>query len=284
MTGPVRLLVVLAAVAAPGIAVAEDLETRDRKDRDETTRTLERALVRQGGLVLRPGVFELEPGLVYAYREVNAVRRDALTSALTLRLGLPWGTQGDVQAPYVLLDRQAGLGTTSGLGDVDVALTKQLLVGGPARSVPDLLLTVHWKTATGASGGSLPPGTGTHSIAGFLTAVERDDPLVLLVSIYYSWNLRARDLDRGDAIGAILRMLLAATPNTSLLLGIDAASFFATTLQGQSVPGSERLIAVLDLGLATILWRDLFLNVTAGIGITPAAPDFQIAIALPFRL
>jgi hypothetical protein len=152
--------------------------------------------------------------------------------------------------------------------------TKQLLAGGPATSTPDLLVTGRWKTTTGASGGDLPAGTGTDAVQALLTAVVRDDPLVLLGSLYYVWIRRTEALVPGDSAGVVLRVFLAATPSTSLLAGVDAAHLFAARSRGHSVAGTEGLSAILELGLSTTLARDLFLNVTTGIGVTAFARTF----------
>src|SRR6266542_1740094 len=254
-------------------------------ERDETSRALEHALVRQGGLVLRPRAVELEPELDYLYRETDAVRRDTLTGTISGRIGLPLGAQADARVPYVIADRSPGVRARSGLGDLALGLTKQLLVGRPgAAPLPDVLLTARWKSTTGASDGDRAPGSGTHTIQALLTAARRDDPLVLVGTVYYLWSLRSRDVERGDAAGVILGTLLAATPDTSLLVGLDVASVSATRVRGVTVPGTDRLSGVLNVGLYTVMARDLFLNVSAGIGVTPAAPDLELTVALPFRL
>ncbi len=251
-------------------------------DDEETTRALERTLVRRGGLVLRPWSGELEPGASYRYNAPSSGRRDTFASSLTFRLGLPWAAQADVRVPFVFHDRQSGVGTRSGLGDVDVGLTKLLL--RERKSVPELLFTGRWKTTTGASGGPLSVGSGANGLQGLLTAVKRDDPLVLLGALYYVWNMRTGDVDPGDATGLVLGVILAATPETSVLLDVDLASMSATTIGGRRVAETDRLSGILEIGASTIVGRDLLLNLTVGIGITPSAPDLHLAIALPFRM
>jgi hypothetical protein len=81
----------------------------------------------------------------------------------------------------------------------------------------------------------------------------------------------------------ILTSLLAATPDVSLLLGIDVATFSATTVHGQAIPGTDRLGGIVNIGLGTVLSRSVAANVTVGIGITRAAPPFQLTVALPLR-
>lgn len=251
-------------------------------DDEQTTRALERALVRRGGLVLRPWSGELEPGASYRYNEPSSGRRDTFASSLTFRLGLPWAAQADVRVPFVFHDRQSGVGTRSGLGDVDVGLTKLLL--RERKSVPELLFTGRWKTTTGASGGPLPVGSGANGLQGLLTAVKRDDPLVLLGALYYVWNMRSGDVDLGDATGVILGVILAATPETSVLLDVELASISATSIGGRRLAGTDRLSGILEIALSRIVGRDLLLNFTIGIGITPSAPDLQLAVAFPFRM
>jgi len=121
-------------------------------------------------------------------------------------------------------------------------------------------------------------------LQGLVTAVKRDDPLVLFGSAYYVWNVRSGDVDPGDAVGGILGLLMAATPDTSVLLDVDAASFFATRVGGERLGATDRLSAVIELGASTLVSRSLLLNVTAGIGITPSAPKFQLTVTVPLRI
>jgi uncharacterized protein len=257
-------------------------ETEGALEADETTPALERALVREGAAVLPPMAVEVEPELGYVYRESGGRRRDTVTPALDLRLGLPWAAQADVRLPYVAFDRQPGARASSGLGDAVLGLTK--LLAYERRALPELLLTARWKTTTGRSGGGSPTGSGADAVQALVTALKRTPPVVLLGSVYYVVNLPSEGVDVGDAAGVVLTTLLAATPDVSLLLGIDVATFSPTTVRGRSVPGTDRLGGIVNIGLATVLSRTVGANVTAGIGITPAAPPFQLTVALPLRL
>lgn len=252
------------------------------RETDETTRALERALVRRGAIVLPPLAAELDLEVGYAYRESDGRRRDTVTPAVNLRVGLPWRTQAELRAPLVALDRQDGVGNTSGLGDLELGLTKHILHERGA--VPEVLVTARWKMATGESGGRLPRGTGDHGLQAVLTLVKRDAPVVLVGSLYYVLNLPSGGVDRGDAAGAIATALLAATPDVSVLLGLDVATFSETTVRGVSLPRSDRLSAIVNVGVARVLTRRLGANLTAGIGVTPAAPPFLLSLSLPLRL
>jgi hypothetical protein len=187
--------------------------------------------------------------------------------------------QTDLYVPYVFYDRQSKRGSSSDIGDVDLGLTKRLV--SEADRVPELLLTGRWKTRTGKSSGDLPTGTGTDALQAALTAVKREEPLVLFATPSYTANLRSGDVEYGDTVGAKLGVLLAATPDTSLLLDVDVNSSFATRVGGFEIGDSDRLSGVLELGLARVLSRSLFFNTTAGIGFTRAAPDFRLAVSLP---
>jgi hypothetical protein len=232
-------------------------------------------------VVLPPRSGEVEPEVGYVYRESGGRRRDTVTPSLNLRLGLPWGSQVDVHLPYIALDREPGAGRSSGLGDVALGLTKLLVT--ERRALPELLLTARWKTTTGRSGGRLPTGSGNDGVQALVTALKRKPPVVLMGSAYYVVNLPSGGVDRGDAAGIILTSLLAVTPDVSLLLGIDVATFSATTVRGQSVPDTDRLGGILNVGLSSVLSRSVAANVTAGIGVTRAAPPFQLTMSLPIR-
>ena len=94
--------------------------------------------------------------------------------------------------------------TNTGLGDVEIGLTKQLFEERIGR--PGLLAGLSWKTSTGdvdENGVSL--GSGGDALQGSLTAVKRLDPLVLFGSLSYTDNLDAsiagQTVEAGDLIG-----------------------------------------------------------------------------------
>jgi uncharacterized protein len=256
-------------------------EKDDAVDADETRRALERALVRQGAIVLPPLAIEVEPEVGYTYRESGGARRDTVTPALSLRVGLAWGAQADVRLPYVALDREAGGGPSSGLGDIAFGLTKALVTERGA--LPELLLTARWKTRSGQSGGRLPAGSGDDGVEALLTASKRKPPVVLTGSVYYVANLPRAGVDRGDAAGIILSSFLAATPDVSLMAGVDVATFSATTVGGERVPGTDRVGGIVNLGLSSVLSRRIAANLITSIGFTRAAPPLQLTMSLPVR-
>ena len=247
---------------------------------EETTRALEQALVREGGSVLAEGSVNIEPQVSYTYSEPNeGFRRDTLGSAVTLRVGLPWSMQAAVSVPYVIHDRLSGVGKTAGLGDINLGLTKSVIA--EREFVPELLLFGNWRAPTGRSGGALPTGFGANAFQVGLSAVKRQDPIVLFGNLSYTWNGRSGQVEYGDTLGGTLGTILAATPDTSVLVDVNLNSSFASRVGGQRIGASDRLSGVFEVGTATVLGRDLLLNVTAGVGFTPSAPDFQLTVSVP---
>lgn len=258
-------------------------------DDDELARALESALVKQGGGVLRPGTVELEPEFSYYYSEPTGTRRrDNLGLAMTVRVGLPASMQAELHVPYVVRDHWSGVGTSSGLGDVRLGLTKELLPG--TYHAPSLLAFAQWRTATGDINRSPPTGFGQQALQFGLSTVKRQDPVVLFGSLFYTVNkgsahLRDGALFRaGNFFGGRFGAYLAATPDTSLYAGLAFNSNMADRLNSNRIDGSSRLSSVLELGTTTVIGRGRFLNIFGGIGVTPAAPKFSLTVSLPIRL
>jgi hypothetical protein len=243
---------------------------------EESARALERALVLQGGSVIPPKAFEMVPEITYFYSEPGGVRRDTVRSAMTLRLGLPWSSQLNVRVPYTVYDSFAGVSSSSGLGDIDVGLTQQLIA--ERAFVPELLISARWKTTTGRTETNPPTGNGVDTVQGALTAVKRQDPLVFFGSVAYTASLGSGPFDVGDFAGGQFGVFLAATPDTSLLFDIDVNSTFTNRFDEFG-----RLFGVAEVGFLTVLSRKTVLNINAGFGFTPAAPDFRLTISLPIR-
>lgn len=274
---------------------------------DEGGRALERALVREGGLVLPRGMVEVEPRLQYTYRATQGlnvavvggvaqvvqedVRRDEVEASIGVRVGLRNSFQAEVRLPYVWNDQnRATSGTVteseraSGWGDVELGLSKQLATARRGGLLGSLL----WKSASGRHElGRLSPGSGFPQVQAALTAVAREDPLVFFVSPSYSWVLKRQksgiDVDPGDAIGLKAGTLLAASPETSLRASLELSRSGRMRIAGQAVPGSDTTVGILELGLSKVFTRRTLLDVQLGIGLTPDAPDFRLRLALPIR-
>jgi hypothetical protein len=301
------------APAAPPAPAAKPVPTPsasvEQAREDEGARALERTLVREGGLVLPKGSVEFEPRVQYTYRGSEGLRiatvggvprvvdqdvkRNELEASVGLRIGLPWSLQAEARLPYAWLRETRATSSAlsesdraSGWGDLELGLTKQLLVADRGRL--GVLGSLNWKSVTGHHElGRLSAGSGFPLLQAALTAVKREDPLVFFGTASYTRiferDRSGADVDPGDAIGIKAGTLLAASPETSLRTAIDLTRFGRTHVGGSAVPGSDATVGILELGLSTLLTRRTLLDVNLGIGITPDAPDFRVRLAVPIR-
>lgn len=294
---------------APPQAAPAKPPAQESAEKDESSRALERALVREGGLVLPTGTFEVEPRLQYTYRGSDALgivsiggvaqvaeqdlKRNEVEASVGIRVGLPWSSQVELRLPYAWLHQNRAIGgtqseseRTSGAGDVELGFDKQLRTERGSR--PSLLASLNWKTATGRDElARLSPGSGFHQLQAALTAVKRQDPLVFFGSLSYTVALeRTRDgnkVDPGDALGLKAGALLAASPETSLRAGFELSRFGRTKISDIDAPGSDATVAMLELGFASLISRRTLFDLQLGIGLTPDAPDFRLRVSLPIR-
>lgn len=213
---------VSADTAAVAVTPSDDgYDEEERKARA----ALDRTLVSQGGLLLRPGQVEMETSMSYYNSSANSIsingfsilpvlvvgniqssriRRDMVLSNEATRLGLPGNFQLDVQTPYgyelvrtVQADGTQSSQSARGFGDLDVALTRQLTK--ERGSMPDLLASVDFKSKTGKDPfdlgtGEVALGSGFYGLRGRVTAVKSSDPMVFFGSMAYTHNFSADKL------------------------------------------------------------------------------------------
>ena len=288
------------AAAAPG---------QFEVDEEAAERALERALVLTGALLLPVGQGDIQASLAYIRSEQDApglflvpegpliasqqVRRDTFSSALFLRFGLPFESQLELGIPHRYVDQQVvtqvGFGARaeteahgSGFGDVSLGLAKGLL--HERRWWPDLVGRVTWDTDTGKrSDGNVALGGGFNELQGSLTLTKRQDPLVFLGSASYATTFEKDDVKPGDALGFSVGALLAASPETSLRVLLNQTFVDDLQVDDRTISGSDQVIGTLSLGASSIIGRGKFLDITAGVGLTDAAPDYSIGASLSIR-
>lgn len=277
--------------------------------REDLSRALERALLREGGLVLPPGVFELEPRLRYQHRSTNRLelaslagqpqlstadrKLDLLQAGLGVRVGMPWATQLEVFVPYASnRQRVAGAGapaateTSSGFGNVEIGLTRQLYMqpGGLG-----LLGSVRWvgQDAADQFGSDVATGSSFRTLQGSLLFVTRRDPVVFFGGLSHAFNrerrIAGRLVDPGDSTGVRLGSIIALSPDTSLRLGLDVSRSRDIRLDSSAVAGSGTVLGEFSTGFSFVLTPRTLLGIEAGIGLTPASPDFRLGLSLPVR-
>jgi hypothetical protein len=179
----------------------------------------------------------------------------------------------------------------SGFGDVEVSLSHQLLHEKDWR--PDLVGAVSWRFDTGrdpfrSAVPSLATGSGTSELGVRLTAVKSSDPMVFYSTLAYahprSVNESFGRVSLGDGLRWDMGAILAVNPATSLVFGLSQDFRTKTQVDGQSIPGSDTLAASLQLGVDRVLFRNLLLDVSLGVGLTRDAPDYVFQISTPIRL
>jgi hypothetical protein len=207
-------------VVALVIALTSPLGAQEPQAEPPSPRiTLERALIDQGGLLLRPGQFEIEPSVEYTFfstrrisvsgfsilptliigvLETEKAERSVVDTVMTARLGVVRNVQAEVRVPYRFVSDRATTETTertesnAGIGDVEAALLFQALRERGA--IPDLIVGVRGKTRTGhdpfGDDPTTPPiSTGFYSVTGMMTAVKAIDPAAVFASAVYTHNV-----------------------------------------------------------------------------------------------
>ncbi len=269
--------------------LSERLEALDKKsapEDEELNRALERTLVQQGALVLPARTYEIEPQFVYAHWDRDrGPFRYQWDSSLAFRAGVGWQSQLQVNVPYVHV--ATATGSATGLGDISLSLVKQLAREEGLR--PGVFASVGWLAHTGdaAFGGGVPTGGGFNVPQAGLTAVKRHDPLVYFGGISYAAP-RPREiagvrLEAGNTWALRGGAVLAATPETSVNVGLTLGFVGASRLGGQRVPDSDTVLGTLQLGFGTVLTRRLMLNVAGEFRASGPAPNFRLLLGLPIR-
>lgn len=300
-----RIRLVAAAVATLVAAAASAAAPEPRPDAERAARALERTLVERGGLLLPAGEYELVPEVSYAFADAEAVlladgtlteaETRRFTGAVTLRLGLPFRLQAEGQVPFVYAQQtpqtaEAGTRTASGVGDVRAALTWHALRAGSR--LPDVLFTGFWNAPTGRSQldgdpTDVPLGAGFASFGGGISLVKAVDPVVILAAVEVEEavprRIAAGWLDPRASLGITTIAILAVSPETSLLFGLEQSYSQVARLRGADLPGTNRSAAVFSVGFGTLASSVGMIEASVGIGLTRDVPRFQVNLSTPLK-
>lgn len=280
-------------------------------DEEAAERALERTLVQTGALLLPFGQAEIMPFVNYAHFEteqsvllrdsanniaaVSSIenRRNDIRAGVFSRLGLPFETQAELSIPARVINQSNVVrfanretdDTTYMLGDISVGLAKTLL--RESAWLPDIVGRITWDTATGKQVPNDPSSSGLNTSFNELifsaTALKRQDPLAFTSTFSYRKTFKRDGIQPGDAYSLALGATLAASPQTSLSLGIQQSFIGNTKILNNSIPGSDSINSTFTFGASSIIGRRLFFSTNAGIGLTKNAPDYFINVAIPFR-
>ena len=295
--------------------------TDEQAERDQQLirAAFERTLIDRGGLLMRPGTFEVEPSVSYAHSSSENLvidgftifpvlivgdvfserrRRNTVTTTLTGRLGLPWNSQLEVRVPYVYEDdsRLTGDGneirvSDHGPGDIEVALSHELprlFRGGPS-----FLGSLRWKAATARDPfgydpeNEIPFGSGFETLSASLTDVSVLDPVVFFGTLTYTESLPARKgadrIDPGDSLSLQLGVALALNLETSMSFAFEQAFTGRTRLNGVEVPGTYVNTGTLSVGLSRAFPSGRTFDASLAIGLSEDSPDVQLGFSMPIR-
>ncbi len=281
----------------------------DTPAKEDMSRALERALIREGGLVLPVGVFELEPRLRYQHRstqqlelislsgqsQIATVNRklDLYQASLAGRIGLPLTMQIEFQTPYASNREQTEVSSSfdhrqymQGLGNTEISLTKQLAMKPDGSG---LLGSVRWSGQGSAEnfGSAVATGSSFGSYQASLLFVTRRDPVVLFGGLSYTVNRQRRIegsiIDPADTMTVRMGSIIALSPDTSLRLGLDISRTSYLRQNAIKIAGSSAQLGEFSTGFSFVLTPRILLGVEAGIGLTPASPDFRIGLSMPIR-
>ena len=264
--------------------------------------------------------FTIIPALTIGVIDVRSVNRDYFSAALTGRYGVTRRLEIETKVPYVYrndstLARPISQQATSdvefrtsgsGLGDIEFAARYQFTERPPfyigylryksrtgdgpfdvALTTPQAGLTIESR---------LPTGTGFHALQPGVTVLLPSDPAVFFGGISYIWNIK-RDIDGldpggtpigefdpGDGISFNFGMGLAINDRASFSLGYDHSHFGKNKRNGETVPNTQtQQVGSVLFGLAYRLNLKTNMNVTLGIGATPAAPDVTLSLRFPMN-
>ena len=261
-------------------------------------RALERTLVATGNLVVPSGFAEIEPLFAYTRREnstqvIFGANRNELMPALDARIGLPWESQIEVLAPWNFDEQQ--------LTDVAVAPPQllsdrwgnsfgDLTIGGAKTLIhesgwiPSVLGRVSWEIPTGPLTANRVPLTSGNNRVGFaLTALRRQDPLVFNATAGYTKAFEANGINPGNQFNFVTGAFLATSPETTLRTVLSQNFVQDVTVHGVTIPGSNTVQPILTFGASSILGRGILVDLQVGLGLTNAAPKYQVILSSTYR-
>ncbi len=277
---------------------------------DDMARALERALVREGGLLLPPAAFEIEPRWGYQYRSSAGLallaghgqpqlaqleRRWNLQQAgVGVRVGLPSQLQLELLLPYARVRQsQTAAGSLSssqsgsGFGASEVGLSWQLRSPSAGTGIVAGLRWIEPGSSVFERDIGLPLANGFQAWQASLLFVQRRDPLVLFGALSHAVRRAGRiaghAVDPGDTTGLRAGAIIALSPDTSLRLGLELARTASARIDAAAAHGSSAVSGEFSTGFSFVLSPRILLGVEAGIGLTQSSPDFRIGLSLPVR-
>ena len=222
------------------------------------------------------------------------LRRNDYGTSLSARVGLPFNAQFEVTVPYRIVTQtiltsdelnapHEARRSASMIGDISTGIAKTLLrdQGGG----PDVIGRVVWNAGNGRDASNdIQIGDGFKKLRTEVAITKRDDPMVFSGTLSYESTFKKNAFKPGDQLGVSLSALLAASPDTSLSVGLDQTFSKKNRVHGIDITGSDQVSSMLLLGATSFLSSRTLLSLTVGKGLTPGTPDYLINVALPLRV
>ncbi|MCK5665011.1 MAG: hypothetical protein KAI17_16075 [Thiotrichaceae bacterium] len=276
-------------------------------------RALERTLVQTGALLLPFGQAEIQPFSTYTRRESSALellqvnnnllvgvnreaRRNEIDAGLFVRVGLPFEAQAEFRLPgRIVNESQIRKQNTIGLNNVEVSDNTGYALGdisiGIAKTLtredgwlPDLVGRFTWDTDSGdLIDNKVSMGTGFNDVIVSLTALKRQDPLAFTGTVSYQKTFKEFGIEPGDKFNLSVNASLAASPQTSLSIGLQQSFSKKTKINDVEIDGTDTTTSALIFGASSTIGRRMFFSLFAGIGLTESSPDYFVNIAIPLR-
>jgi hypothetical protein len=249
--------------------------------------------------------------IIIGFIRVDANDRDLLTGTLRARYGVINRVQVDATLPYIYRrDHEVlGIGTPNvrdrsfsgnGIGDVELGVSGQPLIG--RGWVPNVLVRVFTRIPTGESSFQIPTvpvgpggenrlsrspsGTGFYAVGGTVTAVLPIDPVVLFAGGGYTMNFprtwgQFGRIDPGDTWEFFAGLNFALNERVSFNFSFIQQRSLPTSRDGTRLVNTSATDARAIFGTSVGLSRSVNLVMNAGVGLTPASPNFTFFVSLP---
>jgi len=96
-------------------------------------------------------------------------------------------------------------------------------------------------------------------------------------------TIESSRVDPGSTTGLRVGGILAATPETSVSLGVNLGFVGNTRVDGQPVPGTDGVLGTLQIGLGAIVTRSVMLNLGGEFRFSGNVPNFRLSLGVPIR-
>ena len=278
-------------------------------DEEASVRALEHSLIQAGSLLLGTGKLDFQIGFGFNRTEndillfsstnnsivgqtKNTLNR--ITMPISIRAGLPYDAQIGLSIPLLYVDQQSiqTVGNNipldissdgSGIGDINLTLSKTL--GREKNWKPDVIGFISWDADNGKrSDNGVLLSSGFNEFKGGFTLTKSQDPLVFSTTFSAQIAAKKDNVKLGNQYALSLNTFLAASPSTSLKFSIDQIFSEKIEINNKEVIDSDRTIALLNIGISSVISPNTFLSLSTGAGLTDDSPNYTFNVSLSTRV